>query len=407
MHTFNMPLGPTHPALEEAVFFCFKIDGEKVIDVNIKPGHAHRGIEALGMQRNPVQVIYLAERICGICSTAHNSTFCRAVEAAANLEVPERAQYIRTIASELERLHSHMLWFGLIAHEIGFHSLLHYVMKLREKVMDNIEYISGSRVHFGMCQIGGVRRDIPKEKHDKVTETVDYYKKAYEKLKGVFLNDKTIKLRMQNVGILTKEDAIRLCAVGPTARGSGINRDVRQDWTYLAYGDLGFKAKSPKEITGKIKGDIYDRTIVRILEIKQSAEIIEQCLDQMPSGKLLTIPKVAALLAKLKQIKGEGIGRQEAPRGDLHHYVRLDNNEKISTWKVKAPTYNNILSIKPMIVNAQIADIPAIISSIDPCIACMDRVTIIENNKSKTMTKHDLHKLSVEKTKKIGKIKCY
>ena len=110
MHSCNIPLGPTHPALEEPLFFDFKIEGEKIIDVNIKPGHVHRGIEALGMKRNPIQVIYLAERICGICSTAHNSTFCSAIEAAANIEVPHRAQYIRTIASELERLHSHLLW---------------------------------------------------------------------------------------------------------------------------------------------------------------------------------------------------------------------------------------------------------------------------------------------------------
>jgi len=174
---------------------------------------------------------------------------------------------------------------------------------------------------------------------------------------------------------------------------------VRQDWAYLAYGDIGVKAISPDPVRGKACGDVLDRTVVRLLEVDQSADIIEKCVDQMPSGDLLAVPKIPALLAKLKSAKGEAVGRQEAPRGDLQHYVRLTGKSELDTWKVKAPTYNNLLTIKPMIKHMQIADIPVVISSIDPCIACLDRITIVDNGKERIIRKDELHKMSVRKSK--------
>ncbi|MBW2965124.1 nickel-dependent hydrogenase large subunit [Candidatus Woesearchaeota archaeon] len=410
MHdAYKMFLGPVHPALEEPIFFDFRIEGETITDVNLKPGNAHRGIEALGMQRNPVQTLHLAERICGICSISHASTFCRAVETAADIQVPERADYIRTVICELERLHSHLLWAGLFANEIGFHSVLHYGMKAREEVMDTLEYISGNRVNYAMYNIGGVRRDIPKDKHDRILQAVKHYKQAYSKLCDIFLHDRTIEARARGVGVLPKKDAIELCAVGPTARASGVKRDVRQDWPYLAYGDIGVKAQDPKTLTGRAaSGDAFDRMAVRLLEVKQSAEIIEHALDRMPKGELLAIPKIALILAKLKNLQTEAVARQEAPRGDLFHYVRFDGNEAPAAWKVKAPTYNNLLTIKPMIKNMQIADIPVVVSSIDPCIACLDRVSIIESGSARSMTKYDLHELCLRKSEKLGRIeKCH
>ncbi|MBW2967602.1 nickel-dependent hydrogenase large subunit [Candidatus Woesearchaeota archaeon] len=413
MHdAYKMFLGPAHPALEEPIMFDFKIEGEKVVDVVLKPGHAHRGIEYVGMKRNPVQVVHLAERVCGICSISHASTFCRAVESAAGITVPERADYIRTIVCELERIHSHTLWAGLLAHEIGFHSVLHYGMKVRENVMDLLEYIGGNRVNYGMYMIGGVRRDIPDAKKERVLNAVKYYKEAYAKFCDVFLKDTTIKLRTENVGVLTKKDALELCTVGPTARGSGVMRDIRQDWAYVAYGDIGVKAQSPQEIRGKIVGDALDRTIVRLLEIKQSAEIIEQCMDRMPKGELTAFPKVAMILPRLAQVQAEAVSRQEAPRGELHHYVRLDRRPEVDTWKVKAPTYSNLLSLKPMMKDMQIADIPVVVASIDPCIACLDRVAIVEDKGlrggtgtvGRTMSKYDLHELCLRKSKSLGRI---
>jgi len=383
--------------------FNFEIYGEHIENVNLAPGDNHRGIEFMGMQRNPIQIIYLAERICGICSASHPFAFCKAVENAAGIEVPERGQYIRVIIAELERIHSHILWAGVAAHELGFDSVLYISWRAREEVLDLLEYLTGNRINYGIFMIGGVRRDISKEQVPRIQKALDYYKDIYGKLEDIFLNDPTIALRTKNVGVLTKEDALRLCAVGPTARASGIKKDVRQDQPYSAYADLEVKAITPDVLTGEINGDVYDRIIVRLLELVQSIQIIEQCLDNMPSGEIITEKKLVKLLNQLKKAKGEGIGRHEAPRGECIHYVKLAETEVPEVWKARAPTYNNLMTWVPMLLGQQIADIPIVIASIDPCIACMDRVTILNkaNGQKDVLTKKDLHELSVQKTRRI------
>lgn len=401
--TYSVPIGPVHPSLKEPMTFNFKIYGEHIEDVYLAPGDNHRGIEFMGMQRNPVQIIYLAERICGICSASHPFAFCKAVENASGIEVPERGQYIRVIIAELERIHSHILWAGVAAHELGFDSVLYLSWKAREVVLDTLELLTGNRINYGMFMVGGVRRDILPEQVTVIRKTIDYYREVYGKIEDIFLNDPTIALRTKNVGILTEEDALRLCAVGPTARASGIRKDVRQDQPYSAYADLDVKAITPEVFTGKIVGDVYDRIVVRLLELVQSLEIIEQCLDNLPEGEIVAEKKLVKLLNQLKRVKGRGVGRHEAPRGECIHSVKLEEAEAPKVWKARAPTYNNLMTWIPMLMGQQIADIPIVIASIDPCIACMDRVTIIDksNGKKSILTKQDLHKLSVEKTRRI------
>lgn len=402
--TYSVPIGPVHPSLKEPMTFNFEIYGEHIENVNLAPGDNHRGIEFMGRQRNPIQIIYLAERICGICSASHPFAFCRAVENAAGIEVPERAQYIRVIIAELERIHSHILWAGVAAHELGFDSVLYFSWRAREEVLDLLEYLTGNRINYGIFMIGGVRRDISKEQIPRIRKTLDYYKNIYGKIEDIFLNDPTIALRTKNVGILTKEVALSLCAVGPTARASGVNKDIRQDQPYSAYADLEVKAITPDVLTGKVNGDVYDRIIVRLLELVQSIQIIEQCLDNMPSGEIVAEKKLVKLLNQLKKAKGEGIGRHEAPRGEVIHYVKLNESELPEVWKARAPTYNNLMTWVSMLLGQQIADIPIVIASIDPCIACMDRVTILnkENGQKSILTKKDLHELSVQKTRGIA-----
>jgi len=401
--TYSVPIGPVHPSLKEPVTFNFEIYGEHIENVNLAPGDNHRGIEFMGRQRNPIQIIYLAERICGICSASHPFAFCKAVENAAGIEVPEKAQYIRVIIAELERIHSHILWAGIAAHELGFDSVLYLSWRAREEVLDLLEYLTGNRINYGIFMIGGVRRDISKEQIPRVRKTLDFYKDIYSKIEDVFLNDPTIALRTKNVGVLTKEDALSLCAVGPTARASGIKKDVRQDQPYSAYADLEVKAITPDILTGVVNGDVYDRIIVRLLEVVQSIQIIEQCLDNMPLGEIVAEKKLVKLLNQLKKAKGEGIGRHEAPRGEVIHYVKLNESELPEVWKARAPTYNNLMTWVPMLLGQQIADIPIVVASIDPCIACMDRVTILnkDNDQKSILTKKDLHELSVQKTRRI------
>ena len=401
--TYQIPVGPIHPALKEPVQFEFIIEGERIIDVDVSLGHVHRSVEWAGTRRNPIQILYLAERICGICSYCHPMAFSLATERAAEIEVPERAQYIRVIHQELERICSHILWAGVAAHEIGFDSVLFLTWQIREKALDLTEYLTGNRVTKGITMIGGVRRDITKDMYPKIMEGMKYFKDNFEKIRKIFLDDKTFKLRSQGCGILTKEDALKLCAVGPTARASGVKKDVRVDQPYFAFGDLDFDYITPDILTGEINGDVYDRIIVRLLEIKESIDLIEQCLDKIPSGDIVSEKKIAKILSNLKKANGEGIGRMEAPRGEVFHYVKYNGNESPHHWKVRAPTYNNILPWIPMLKGNQIADIPIVAASTDPCMSCTNRVAIIDNGKKYQLDKQKLYELSVEKTRRLMK----
>jgi len=402
--TYQLPIGPIHPALKEPVMFEFEIDGEKIIDVDVSLGHVHRAIEWTGMRRNPIQVIYLAERICGICSFVHPMAFVRSVENALDIEVPERADYLRVIHGELERIASHMLWAGVAAHEIGFDTVLFLTWEMREKVLDLIETLTGNRVTKGILTIGGIRRDLTKDHFQKIKLTSKYLKDNFEKLRKIYLEDKTFKLRSQGVGILTYEDALKLCAVGPTTRASGVKKDVRVDQAYAAYSDLDINYVTPDLLTGEVNGDVYDRIIVRLLEVKQSIELMEKAIDQLPAGDLVSEPKIPKLLNYIKKTAGEGIGRDEAPRGEVIHYVKFDGeHEEPYTWKVRASTYNNILPWIPMLKGEQIADIPIVAASTDPCMSCTNRVTVIDKNKKYILDKEQLHQLSVKKTRRLMK----
>jgi len=401
--TYHIPIGPIHPALKEPVYFEFEIAGEKIVDVDVKLGHVHRAVEWASRKRNPIQILYLAERICGICSYCHPAAFTLAVEKIADIEVPERAEYLRVIQGELERITSHLLWAGVAAHEIGFDTVLYLTWQIREKVLDLTEYLTGNRITKGIMMIGGIRRDITKDMLPRIKKDLEYYKECYDKLGKVFLNDKTVKMRSQDAGILTKDEAMKLCAVGPTTRASGVKKDVRVDTSYFAYGDLDIECITPEVLTGEVNGDVYDRIIQRLLEVKQAIELIEDCIDKMPSGDIVAEPKLAKLLNQLKKANGEAIGIHEAPRGEVIHYVKMDGNEAPFTWKVRAPTYNNILPWIPMLKGEQIADIPIVAASTDPCMSCTNRVGIVKDGRKYELTKEQLHKLSIAKTRRLMK----
>jgi membrane-bound hydrogenase subunit alpha len=398
---YRVPIGPIHPALKEPVMFTFEMEGEVVKDVDFAPGQTHRAIEWMGMRRNPVQIVHLTDRICGICGVSHTLAFSRAVEHAANIEVPERADYIRAIIAEFERIQSHLLWAGVAAHELGFDSLLHLSWRVREQSMDVIENLTGNRVNYAIVQVGGVRRDIIPEQHKVIEDCLSTYEGLLGKLLDLFLHDKTIAMRTRDVGLLSRKEALELCTVGPTARASGVNVDLRQDYPYCAYGDLDVRAILPDQYAGATRGDVYDRIVVRLLEVGQSCGIIRQCLSEMPAGEISAEPKLAKLLAICKKAEGEAIGRVEAPRGECFHYVRMNKSEIPMAWKVKASSYSNLMSWIPMLMGEQIADIPIIVASIDPCLSCTDRVAVVRNGDRSILSKDDLHRLSVAKTRRM------
>ncbi len=403
--TYTIPIGPIHPALKEPIRLALSVDGEEIVDVDVFVGQVHRGIEWLGMTRNnPIQTIYLAERVCGICNICHPFAFVMAVEHATGITPPARAEYIRTIIAEMERIHSHLLWAGVAAHEIGFDTIFYLAWRVREEIMDLMEYVTGNRITKAMFQIGGVRRDITEEQFPRIRQSLDYYKSLFDQLKRVFLDDRTIRMRTRNVGILKKEDALKLLTAGPTARASGVTKDVRQDQPYAAYADLDIKAITPDMVSGTVVGDVYDRIIVRLLEVKQSIEIIEQCLEKMPPGPILAQPKMAVLLKTLTQAEGDGIGRAEAPRGEVVHYVRLEaGRETLTNWRIRAPTYVNLMCVPLILIGGQIADVPIAFASIDPCMSCTNRTVITDRalGERAVMDYEEMHRLSIQKTREL------
>ncbi|MHC1629174.1 MAG: hydrogenase large subunit [Candidatus Nezhaarchaeales archaeon] len=371
-HTVMIPLGPYHPAYKEPEMFKLYVDGEEIVDVKIRIGFQHRGIEYLAQRMTVQQIVFLVERICGICSTSHPTCFCQAVEDAMKLEVPDRARYIRTLIGELERIHSHLLWAGVALHLIGYDTLFMYFWRYREPVCELLEELTGNRQHYAMLCPGGVRRDIDlKKMKPKILKVLKEIKEPIAKIADAVAGDKLVKARMRGVGVLTRQDAIKYCTVGPTARGSGLKIDVRVDEPYAAYKELGVDVKVMTE------GDVLAKTLVRVLETIESIEIIERCLDAMPNGPIR---------AEFNEYPvAEGVGKYEAPRGEDIHYVKLNGTTVPERVKVRAPTYANLPSLVPQLIGYSIADAPIIIGSIDPCFSCTERVSIVDVKEGRTI----------------------
>nr|HPI28749.1 nickel-dependent hydrogenase large subunit [Candidatus Neomarinimicrobiota bacterium] len=326
----KIPLGPFHPLLEEAEYFELKVDGETVVDIDMEIGWMHRGHEFISESKTFTQSIYLVERICGICSTSHPLACVHAIEDIDNIEIPLRARYIRTLIGELERIHSHLLWLGLAGHFIGFDTLWMWAWKYREPILEMFEAITGNRNHYGMMRVGGVARDVDSAIIPKLLKILDNVDRKMDMLAKAAHDDPVLKSRLKGVGVLTKADAIAYCAVGPVARASGVAIDVRKDEPSDAYDLVEF------DVIVRSNGDVYDKLVVRILEILESSKIVRQCLEKL---KVVTGP----ILNNIKEITpGEGIGRYEAPRGEVFHYIRSDGSNRPVRHKVRAPSYVNI-----------------------------------------------------------------
>lgn len=383
---FKIPMGPQHPALKEPESFSIALRGEKIMGVDIRLGYNHRGIEKACEERTFAQDVYLIERVCGICSHSHSTAFVQAVEEVAGLVVPPRAQYIRTLIGELERVHSHLLWLGVAGHEIGFDTLLMYSWRDREIVMDLLALISGNRVNYGMNAIGGVRRDVTEEQAQDILKGVKTLEERTKYYIEVATQETTIIKRLSGVGVLKKDDALRLGAVGPTARASGVDYDVRRSDPYAAYAELDFNVITDTNC------DVYGRTVVRVKELLESYKIVRQCLKNLPGGPL-------AVKAPRKIPAGEAVSRYEAPRGEDVHYVKSNGGEKPERVKVRAPTLANIQAVKHMLKDRYLADMPIVVAAIDPCFSCTDRLVSVKGNtgrSKKILTWEALRNYSVE-----------
>ncbi len=382
-----IPIGPYHPLQEEPEFFTLTVEGEKVVDIDVRIGYNHRGIEKLSEKKTFDQSTFVIERICGICSTSHPFAYTRAVEDIISVEVPERAKYIRTIIAEGERIHSHLLWLGLAGHFLGYNTVFMWSWKIREEILDVMEILSGNRNNYAMFKPGGIRRDIKPEDIPGVIKKINSIVPTLDMLKKAVMDDPVLHARTKGIGILTKEDAIDYCALGPTSRASGIARDVRKDSPYGVYDKIEW------DMIIAQNGDVFDKVVVRILEIFESIKIMKYCLLNLPKGEIdLNIKNVPS---------GEGIGHVEAPRGETFHYVKSDGTNRPVRHKVRAPTFMNLPTFKATVMGETISDATIILAAIDPCYCCTERVAVRNTKGKKLYDGEELVRLSQEKTEKI------
>jgi membrane-bound hydrogenase subunit alpha len=386
----TIPIGPYHPLLEEPELFRVVVEGERIVDIDWRTSWNHRGIEKIAESKTYEQALFLVERICGICSTSHPIAFCNAVEDLADIEIPDRAKYIRTIVAELERIHSHLLWLGLAGHYIGYHTVWMWAWRYREPICELFEIISGNRQSYAMMKIGGVRQDIKEETIPIVMKTINELEPKIHMFADAILDDPVMLARLRNVGKLSKEDAINWCTVGPVARSAGVDIDIRRDYPYASYDKVEWK------VITQVDGDVLAVAVVRLLEILESIKIIRQCLEKMPQGPLqVEVPEIPV---------GEGIGVEEAPRGECFHYVQSDGTNCPYRLKIRAPSYVNIPCFRSRFIGERISDILLILASVDPCYCCTNRTIKIDNGKVKsTMTDKDLLELSWKETEQLRK----
>ena len=368
-----VPIGPQHPALKEPVNFKVVADGEVIVRLELDVSYNHRGIEKAAEARDFVRVVPLLERVCGICSHSHTTVFVKGIEEAMKVDVPPRAQAIRTIVAELERMHSHLLWLGVAAHEIGFNTLFMWTWRDREAVQDMLEEITGNRVNYGINEVGGVRRDLKPAVINAALARLPLLEQRIATYADMASRERTMLMRFQGVGKLTKQQALDLGAVGPTARASGVDYDVRKDDPYLSYPDVPWKVVTDDH------GDVFGRTLVRVGELREGLGIVRHCLENLPGGPITTkAPRAAP--------RAEVLSRYEAPRGELVHFIRTNNTDKVERLDIRTPTLANWTSVAVSLVGQNLADIPVIVAAIDPCLSCTSRITVVDREARRTRT---------------------
>ncbi|MBR9680082.1 MAG: NADH dehydrogenase subunit [Candidatus Altiarchaeota archaeon] len=365
MPRIEIPFGPYHPALGEPEYFQIIVEGETVVAADLELGYNYREIETKVKSFTWPKAIVLLGRICGICSSAHTQAFAYSVEAINKLAVPKKALFIRTIGAELERLHSHLLWLGLLGEQAGFDTLFMLAWGARENALTMLEQLAGKRIHYNYMAIGGVSRDLPATTLVKMKKQLAELKAKYADLKQAFITNEVLASRLKGIGKISKELAIEYGVVGPTARGSGVRMVVRKDTPYSAYGELDFDVPIAK------KGDSWSRAMVRLEEIGQSIHILEQAFSIMPKSRV----RPAKTFYESKQ--GKATAAVEAPRGEDFHFV-IAGKLMPKLVRVRAPTFANLAVLPEMLKGQSLSDVPVIINSIDPCFACTDRVTVID-----------------------------
>jgi ech hydrogenase subunit E len=354
----TIPFGPQHPVLPEPIQLRLVMEDEKIIEALPVVGYVHRGLEKIAEKKDYVQDVYLAERICGICSFMHSQNYCQGIESLMNVSVPDRARYLRVVWAEVHRIHSHLLILGLLADAFGFENLFMRLWQIRELVLDIMEKTTGGRVILGVCTLGGVKRDIAPDQAAYILKQLDEIERQLASVLPALVDDYSVKQRLVGVGVLPKDKAYELGAVGPVARASGVAMDLRESG-YAAYGELDFK------MVTEFSGDCYARTMVRVKELATSANLVRQALAKIPTGPISVPVKGTP--------SGEVLARIEQPRGELNFYIKGNGSRNLERFRVRTPTFANLPPLLHMLTGCQLADVPVIAICIDPCISCTER----------------------------------
>jgi energy-converting hydrogenase A subunit O len=355
----SIPLGPVHPCWKEPARVKCETKGEYVVSAEVELGYMKKGIERIMRGRPWQEVMFLAERVCGICSVIHNMVCIEALEKVSDIPVPDRAALLRVVVNELDRIQSHILANFSYCYTIEHETLGMYLLDVREMVMDELERITGARVTCAYIIPGGVRFDLRNEDELRLRANLLAIEKEVTRYMRMFEHGPLIALRSKGIGVLTREAAREAYAVGPTARASGMP-EIDRRLRHPTYQKLGFTPVSRDE------GDNFARIMVRFQEVLASIGIIRTCLDQLPGGPIRGggIPGA-----------GEIAYSGEAPRGELSYFIRTDAAGRVLNISIQTPSIMNIEACCHYMLTgaASLADVSSTFVSADPCIACTER----------------------------------
>ncbi|TAL38441.1 MAG: NADH-quinone oxidoreductase subunit D [Spirochaetes bacterium] len=355
-------MGPQHPSTHGVLHLELAVDNEIVTRVKPFLGYLHRGIEKICEHRTYHQITPLTDRLDYLAAISNNLAYVLTVEKLAGLEVPRRAQYIRVILTELQRIASHLAWMGFFANDIGAMSVLLYGFAKREDILEIFEEYIGARLTVHALRIGGVPNDFDGTITDMIRACLESLPKRLEEIEGLLSENRIWLHRTKGIGVISGSDAIEFGLTGPVLRASGVEWDIRKDIPYSSYEDFEF------DVPLGTRGDVYDRYTVRLGEIRQSARIIRQALDKMPEGDIrATVPRV------LKIAPGEIFHSIEAPKGELGFYIKSNGTDKPERVKIKVPSFINMHSLELMCTGSLFADVVGILGSLDIVLGEIDK----------------------------------
>jgi NADH-quinone oxidoreductase subunit D len=356
-------MGPQHPSTHGVLRVILRLDGERVVDADVVIGYLHRGIEKLSEHRDWQQIVMLTDRMDYVSAATSNLGYCETVEKLMQVEVPRRARYIRTILAELQRIASHNLWLGTHAMDIGAMTVFLYNFRERELVLDLFEEFCGARLTYSSMRIGGLPLDIPSGWARKAIAFCDLFETKLPEYEELLTHNRIWNERTRNIGVISGPDAIAIGLTGPPLRGSGIPRDVRKDEPYAAYDEFEF------DVPIGTVGDIYDRYLVRLEEFRQSVRIIRQAIAGLPEG-----PVVGKVPRLIKPPAGETYHAIESPKGELGFFIVSDGRSNAPyRFRVRPPSFCNLQALPRLIKGHLVADVVAMIGSIDIVLGEVDR----------------------------------